>query len=80
MRAPRCPQVYKSSSEWETWIQAYMKYTPFHVFPTHYQTFDAYKNSNPYLKNRGDAILLNNWKYLTYEWLTGRKHHILSFK
>ena len=78
MRAPRCPQVFKSSTEWEAWIQACIEYQPTYL-PFHFKTFEAYKQ-NPFLQNRGDAILLNNWKYITYEWLKGRKHHILSLK
>jgi len=46
----------------------------------YYQTFDAYKKSNSYVQQESDTISLNNWKYLTYQWLTGRKHHILSYR
>ena len=79
MRAPRCPQVYKSYTHWEEWIQKYIKYKNKYL-PLHFFLFETYKNSNDYLKNRSDTMLLNNWKYLTYEWLTGRKHHTLTLR
>lgn len=77
MRAPRCPQVHKSSDVWEAWIQKYMDYKPTYL-PRHLQVFSTYRVSNSFFMNMSNAMLLNNWKYLTYEWLTGRKHRVLS--
>ena len=79
MRAPRCPQVHKSSSDWELWIDKYMDHKTTYL-PQHLRRFDIYKTSNSFFINSSHSILLNNWKYIVYEWLTGRKHHILSFK
>jgi hypothetical protein len=78
-RAPRSPQGHESIEVWEAWIQQYMKYNPTYL-PFHVHLFSTYKASNPYpySVNVSDAMLLNNWKYLTYEWLTGKKHRFLS--
>ena len=78
MRAPRCPQVQKSSVEWETWIRKYMEYKHTYM-PRHFQMFEEYQTRHALYKE-SRSIALNNWKYLVYEWLTGRKHHILSFR
>ncbi len=79
MRAPRCPQVHKSCTDWEIWIQKYMDYKNNTFLPRHLQLFETYKTSNSFFKNMSTPMLMNNWKYLTYEWLTGRKHRVLTF-
>jgi hypothetical protein len=78
-RAPRSLQGHESIEVWEAWIQQYMEYNPTYL-PFHAHLFSTYKASNPYpySVNVSDAMLLNNWKYLTYEWLTGKKHRFLS--
>jgi hypothetical protein len=80
MRAPRCPPIHKSCTDWETWICKYMDYKENVYLPRHLHLFDTYKNSTDFLQNIDEHILMNNWKYLTYEWLTGRTHHILTFR
>jgi hypothetical protein len=75
--APRSPQGHEPTHVWEAWIARYLEYKPTYL-PRHIHSFSTYKASNHYYVNMSDAVLLNNWKYHTYEWLTGKKHRFLS--
>ena len=77
MVAPRCPQVHRSADVWEKWIEAYIQYRPTYL-PRHLRTLEAYKTCNVYIQNMEEDKVTNNWKYNVYEWLTGKKHRVLT--